>query len=380
MTISQVWQDKMEAPKGRPGSPQNIFQMAKPKTKPDFKALASALATQSLRRQGIACGDVADVRRSGFGFKVKFAVGFKVSVPLLLVEEVAGFQGSVAAFLASKEGEKASLAIRGSLVPSKKAWVVSRLARPLGKPKRKSYYVRKGMRRYALPGRQFGIQVSAMLSKVVDAKPNTCWENARRCVAYLYLIGIQVKYFEGFKKVTKDPGGEAIEHGWCEFEGAVLDTTSSDTPKPRYFAIVKYSAHEVLALLSEVGGTKDSKSHPFLWKYSAHGIDNLNWKLAKERAEGGPNDDRGLFSPRHSPGQDPQESEFRVKLGAMASEMKEADFHEAARAFLGERFLEMRNRHLGLAKHAKISAGDVSHKNAKLFKVLYSQTHSTILK
>jgi hypothetical protein len=90
------------------------------------------------------------------------------------------------------------------------------------------------------------LEQSLALAARVEAAPGQCWHNA---VLALFHLHPTAEYVEGWA-VT--PEGIAIEHGWCELAGRVLDPTlvlvgeSGAAARTQYFAGVRYPSEAAL--------------------------------------------------------------------------------------------------------------------------------------
>ncbi|GIW44658.1 MAG: hypothetical protein KatS3mg077_1940 [Candidatus Binatia bacterium] len=83
----------------------------------------------------------------------------------------------------------------------------------------------------------FDVEASAELARRVRAQHRRCWRNAALAVSHL---GSGARYVEGWV-VTGGTVPYVIEHGWCEFDGRVVDPTyvpwvTPEEPPVAYFA------------------------------------------------------------------------------------------------------------------------------------------------
>lgn len=88
----------------------------------------------------------------------------------------------------------------------------------------------------------FDAEASAQLARRIRAQHRRCWRNAALAVSHL---GKGARYVEGWI-VTSGAVPYVIEHGWCEYDGRVVDPTYAPrvTPEPppvAYFAGVSYT-------------------------------------------------------------------------------------------------------------------------------------------
>ena len=96
-----------------------------------------------------------------------------------------------------------------------------------------------------MPATNFDHATSKRLAKLIGAKPKQCWRNA---VLALPGLPAAARYVEGFITFgTADhPLRIAIEHGWVELEGRIIDPTLTEGDS-EYFAGVRYPSSTILS-------------------------------------------------------------------------------------------------------------------------------------
>lgn len=89
------------------------------------------------------------------------------------------------------------------------------------------------------------LERSRSLANLVQAAPKQCWRNA--VLALMYLPATAV-YVEGWAVTAQNI---AVEHGWLENAGCILDPTyglagDTEAAATRYFAGVRYASEDAL--------------------------------------------------------------------------------------------------------------------------------------
>lgn len=132
----------------------------------------------------------------------------------------------------------------------------------------------------ALSNVVFDWEASTQLARRVRAQHRRCWRNASLAVSQL---GKGARYVEGWV-VTLEPVPSVIEHGWCEYDGRVIDPTYAPqvTPEPppvAYFAGVAYEpaqAEKALAQRLPIVLDREQASHWRAFEWA--------WREATQRA------------------------------------------------------------------------------------------------
>lgn len=98
----------------------------------------------------------------------------------------------------------------------------------------------------------FDHEASVHLARRVRAQHRRCWRNAALAVSHL---GPGAAYVEGWI-VTAGARPHVIEHGWCEFDGRIIDPTyaphvTPDDPPVGYFAGLRHSVRSAELALSK---------------------------------------------------------------------------------------------------------------------------------
>ncbi len=123
-------------------------------------------------------------------------------------------------------------------------------------------------------------EASTQLARRVRAQHRRCWRNAALAVSHL---GKGARYVEGWV-VTSGPVPYVIEHGWCEFDGRVVDPTYAPhvTPEPppvAYFAGVSYSVAQAEQALGHKLPLALDHERPAHWRAFERA-----WRDATQRA------------------------------------------------------------------------------------------------
>lgn len=343
--------------------------MAKDSRKP--AELASIIATQALRHQGIPPGQVLSARDVEGGRRVVFSDGLAVSVSGSVIDSVSKYPGTIAGWLTSKEGQRAALSIRGSLVRHRtlKQNLSSPKSSGLAKKRTASDPKRKSAIR--LRGKRFAEALSVMFSAVIKSKPNTPWENSQKCASYLFSLGCRVNYLEGFAVKADDNHSKPFEHAWCELSGITIDITLHEVNDYRYFPMAKYSGREIIAASIKRDISGKSKGEPLFWDYSDFGKDNQNWIRAKGKAEGHNEADAKRHSKKSSAAKDTREKQYRKDLGKIIKVKTFREIHLEVSRIIGAGFPELLRRHRDASNQSGISVGDVSKHRARLFSKLF---------
>lgn len=112
---------------------------------------------------------------------------------------------------------------------------------------------------------------SARLAAVIHARPQQCWMNAMKALPHLS-GGL---YVEGWLVCD----GVPIEHGWCEWEGKVVDPTLYNRLGNHfaYFPGIKYTYDDVA---KRVG--KKAKTLPLIWHEKGAGFGGFGIKSYRD--------------------------------------------------------------------------------------------------
>ena len=82
---------------------------------------------------------------------------------------------------------------------------------------------------------------SKELAKKIKARPKECWLNAFKAMDHL---SPDAKYIEGW--AVSDISYLAIEHGWIELDGAIIDPTLYQKPPAKYYPGFIFTYSEIL--------------------------------------------------------------------------------------------------------------------------------------
>jgi hypothetical protein len=118
----------------------------------------------------------------------------------------------------------------------------------------------------------FDHEASVNLARRVRAQHRRCWRNAALAVSHL---GAGAAYVEGWI-VSAGARPHVIEHGWCEYDGRIIDPTyaphvTPDDPPAGYFAGARFTVRQ-----AEISLTKRL---PIVW-----GAETRTYWLAFESA------------------------------------------------------------------------------------------------
>jgi hypothetical protein len=112
---------------------------------------------------------------------------------------------------------------------------------------------------------------SAKLAGLIHALPKNCWKNAFNALSHLP----GGWYVEGWLIID----GILYEHGWCEWEGKVVDPTLYNQLGRRYFYLpgIKYSIDDVVKRVQ-----KKSVKLPFVWHEEGAGFGGFRIKSYRD--------------------------------------------------------------------------------------------------
>ena len=108
------------------------------------------------------------------------------------------------------------------------------------------------------------IEAAERIRRLIGAKPRRCWLNAWRAVTQLSELA-DARYVEGWIRL---PSGLAIEHGWIEQRGTIIDPTlPTHSAVKGYLPALHLNRVGAMRAAGEFGGV-----FPFWYRYHDHEI------------------------------------------------------------------------------------------------------------
>lgn len=121
------------------------------------------------------------------------------------------------------------------------------------------------------------VELSLRLSKDkrIDARPNQCYINAFRVMLHCPEFE-RATYVEGIAHC-----GFAIEHGWIEFDGEIIDPTRP-TDKMIYFPGLRFDGMRGLSTALQIPKPKGTQDLPIFYRFGWGGSDSPEFSAARE--------------------------------------------------------------------------------------------------